>query len=210
MLDLEMSGAERSKAVWRAMTQVALQQISRSMMAYIMGEKSKTAVQAEENVIRGAQAAAGFAREMALAVKGIAAGVYKFYAGLGPFGIPLAAATVAGMIAAIRAVAFGEGGEVDRPTLAMLGERGETELVLPKRNFMQVFNQDLLPEIQDQIRMQVAVALEGGGGNQVITNNNRPMQVVNVYADNVLGGEDAWSEVVREGLHEANRREGMK
>ena len=209
MLDVEMSGAERSKAVWRAMTQVALQQISRSMVAYLAGEKSKTAASSAGAAARLAQGAAHFAAEMALAVKGIAAGVYKFYAALGPFGIPLAAMTVAGMIAAIRATAFGEGGEVDRPTLAMIGERGEAELVMPKRNFMQVFNEDILPEVRDQVRMQVAVALEGGG-SQVITNNNRPMQVVNVYAENVLGGEDAWSEVVREGLHEANRREGMK
>ena len=70
------------------------------------------------------------AAEMAMAAK-----IYAWYSGLGPWAIPAAAATIAAIIAAIGSItAHADGGLIDRPTLALMGEAGP-EIVAPKKNF---------------------------------------------------------------------------
>jgi hypothetical protein len=75
-------------------------------------------------------------REVA-AEKSAAASFFSFFAPLGPFGVPAAIALIAMMTAAIgKIVAHGEGGVIDRPMLALLGERpGHTEIVANDTSF---------------------------------------------------------------------------
>jgi hypothetical protein len=64
--------------------------------------------------------------------------------------VAAAAAIVAGMarvdqIANQNPTGYAFGGEVTGPTLALLGEGNDNEIVAPKRNFIQVWREDLLP-----------------------------------------------------------------
>ena len=72
--------------------------------------------------------------EMSMAAK-----IYSWFASMGPWGLLAAAGTVAAAMAAIGAIgkitAHAEGGLIDRPTMALMGEAGP-EIVAPQRNFM--------------------------------------------------------------------------
>jgi|GEM_PF-2479441 len=208
-LDLEMHGRDKWKAMGRAALQVELQNISKQTMAYIMGDKVK-----EKSAIMTAGKIAAvesweFAVSMGKTIAQLAAKVYKFYAGLGPWGIPLAAATVAMMIAAIRAVKFEKGGLVNGATLALLGEAGP-ELVMPEKTF----NEDLLPEIKRQIAMQVNLGLTGGGSQSTV-NNTENRQITHItyqvnLEGNVLGDEEQMTQMMRNVMRRAGERQGMK
>jgi hypothetical protein len=69
----------------------------------------------------------------------MAAKIYNWYASLGPWAIPAAAATIAAILVAVtqigKVTAHAQGGIIDRPTLALMGEAGEPELVAPERSF---------------------------------------------------------------------------
>ena len=214
MLDVEMSGASRNAAIWRAMAQVALRAISKKTIAWIAGEKTATAASAAGAAGREGVENASFISSMAKDIKTIGARVFSFYASMGPFGIPLAAATIVSMLAAIKSLKFAEGGVVDEATLALLGERNEREFVVPERNFRQVFNEDLLPDIMREVKLQAQVVLSGGGGGNV--SNVQENRQVNYHTHqyiiegNVLGGEDALTEVIRTMGKYADQREAMK
>ena len=80
---------------------------------------------------------------------------YEAFIGIPVFGPELAiAAAAAAVLAGLSRVdqiakqsytGYGLGGEVTEPTLALLGEMGEDEIVAPRRNFIQVWREDLLP-----------------------------------------------------------------
>jgi hypothetical protein len=63
--------------------------------------------------------------------------------------IPLLAAATIGLqgLRAYIATAFAEGGVVDRPTLALVGERGEMEIITPQRKLEKFLREQLLPEV---------------------------------------------------------------
>jgi hypothetical protein len=69
----------------------------------------------------------------------MAAKIYAWYASLGPWAIPAAAATIAAVILAIdqigKITAHAQGGVIDRPMLAMLGEGKDTEIVANETSF---------------------------------------------------------------------------
>ena len=160
--DMEMDGRTRSEAIWRAFTTMALSQIGRITWAYIIGEKTKTAVKGTETAKQEVIESASFRVSMGHIFKTIGGKIFSFYAGSGPFGIPFALATIAGIFAAIRAIKFAEGGEVDRPTLGLLGEAGP-ELIVPRQNFFKVFDESILPIIQKQIEVKVTGGLQNAG-----------------------------------------------
>jgi hypothetical protein len=70
---------------------------------------------------------------------------------------PLLAAATIGLQAlrAFVATSFAQGGEVTRPTLAMIGEGGEREIVGPTRTLKQVLMSELIPEIIAMARISV-------------------------------------------------------
>ena len=59
---------------------------------------------------------------------------------MGPWAIPAAVATIAGIVLAVGAIgkitAHATGGLISQPTLALMGEAGENEVVAPEHSFL--------------------------------------------------------------------------
>ena len=80
---------------------------------------------------------------------------YSALAGIpvvGPeLGIAAAAAAIVAGVARVDEIAkqsptgFAFGGEASTPTLALLGEGSDTDIIAPKRDFIQVWREDLMP-----------------------------------------------------------------
>lgn len=119
LVNTEMTGKQRREAVIRAGAASAIQQLSRvvkhAIASDVLMAKSKTASAAAG---AGAVTAAAATEQAATSASnagiltGLATKIYSWYASLGPWGVPAAAATIAGIIAAIRALKFAEGGVV--------------------------------------------------------------------------------------------------
>lgn len=119
MVDMEMTGKERREAIWDSFKQTAVRQIADVTRQHIFGalarqsaDRAAGAVAQSESMKAASLEIANSARVIAAKIQEIAAKIYGFYASLGPFGIPAAAATMAGIIAAIRALKFQAGGLV--------------------------------------------------------------------------------------------------
>lgn len=117
--DVEMTGKERREAIWNSFKQSATRQITEIVTKHVWGEMAKRAAMIATGMVQKTTAAQSAAAEnvsvlktLANLAKTIAAKVYGFYASFGPFGIPLAAATIAAVLAAIRAIKFQTGGVV--------------------------------------------------------------------------------------------------
>ncbi|MBU0691554.1 hypothetical protein KKH18_07040 [bacterium] len=117
--DAEMTGKARREAIWNSYRATVIRQIAESVNKFIFGEMAKRAAMAATGVVAKQQVAeqaavehANVLKSIALSVKAIAAKIYSFYASMGPFGLPLAAATVAAAIAAIRTIKLQTGGIV--------------------------------------------------------------------------------------------------
>jgi hypothetical protein len=81
---------------------------------------------------------------IAQALINTAEGITKAYAQGGPLGIitgALVAAAGAMQVAMIRAQRFALGGEITEPTRALIGEKGETEYIAPRKTFIDVVNE---------------------------------------------------------------------
>jgi len=118
-------------------------------------------------------------------MKSIIVKVYEFYAALGPFAIPAAAATIGVIIGGIKALqsdvlsglAFGEGGATDHAVIALAGENlspGEAELFGKPMQFDAAFDRWLGPLLEEKV-----AGAAGGGGSQVTINHYG----VNTYND---------------------------
>lgn len=119
IIDTEMTGKERREAIWNSFKQSAIRQITDVVAKHLWGEMAKRAAMIATGLVQKSTAASGSAAEVTAIIATIgktvgliAAKVYSFYAGFGPFGIPLAAATIAAILAAVRAIKFQSGGVV--------------------------------------------------------------------------------------------------
>ncbi|MBK6767415.1 MAG: hypothetical protein IPG71_14330 [bacterium] len=117
--DTEMTGKERREAIWTSFKQTAIRQITDVVAKHLWGEMAKRAAMIATGLVQKSSAASGSAAEITAIIATIgktvgliAAKVYSFYAGFGPFGIPLAAATIAAILGAVRAIKFQTGGVV--------------------------------------------------------------------------------------------------
>ena len=96
-------------------------------------------------------------------------GVLTMFASLAGDFTAIAAATVGlQTLRAFVATAFAEGGVVTRPTLALIGERGETELVVPQGKLERFLREQLLPEVMRSenflgMARQGQMSSDGGG-----------------------------------------------
>lgn len=117
--DIEMTGKQRREAIWNSLRSSFIRQVGQQVQAHLFGELAKQhAIKMTTGVQQGAFAqslASSIAhglKEISIALQTAAARIYAFYASLGPFGIPAAAATVAGVLAAVRSLKFQRGGIV--------------------------------------------------------------------------------------------------
>jgi len=155
ILDTSVTGAERWKRITDQMKMQFIQFVGDQVIAQVMGEESKTQATAAGSAARIAIWAIEAATAVGKTLMSVAATMWdanlKFFSWAGPFAVPLAAAAVAGEImavkSAIKAVGFAEGGVVSKPTLAMIGEGTEPEIVTPLRTFQQVIQQDIIPKL---------------------------------------------------------------
>jgi len=164
ILDTSITGAERMKRITDQIKLQFIQAVGDMVIAQVMGETEKTAAAQTGAVARVAtvawEAAVSVGKSMLTIAATLWDGMLKFFSWGFPFTLPLAAAAVAGGISlvksSIKAVGFAEGGVVDRPTFAMIGEGTQPEIVTPLRTFQQVIQQDIIPklELQDQNRFQ--------------------------------------------------------
>ena len=161
------SFSQKMKALWKGVTGSITKALSDIMAKHLVSwavEKAistwKTADTAKqiamtghETAARASAAAANTAinsaalasdvatgtAETAVAEQTMAAKIYAWYASLGPWAIPAAAATIAAVIMAINQIgkitAHAQGGVIDRPTLALMGEGSDTEIVANETSF---------------------------------------------------------------------------
>ena len=112
ILNEEMSGSQRLKAIWQSFASAAISQIGRKLWVQLAADQagvaSAEAAAAETAAIEQKSLLATLAKE----ATAIAAKIIKFYASLGPFAIPAAAATLVGIWAFVKNVKMQEGGLV--------------------------------------------------------------------------------------------------
>lgn len=133
--------------------------VGEMIMQWVLGESSKTAATAAGAGARTAIVAAETASSKAMTVSSLdlaIAEIFAAHAGIPFVGVAIAQGFIAQMMAAyaafaamaqglvtaggVAATAFAEGGRIDRPTLALMGEAGP-ELVAPEKQFVQVIRE---------------------------------------------------------------------
>jgi len=126
-------------------------------------------------------------------------GVLSWFTTLSGDFAAIATATVA--LQALRAMVatkFADGGLVTRPTLALIGEAGEPEIVAPRRTLMQVMRTDIIPDVMAIARLmapqQPLPAFVGVGNDRVIREiralrddlKRKPMAVSVMWGENPI------------------------
>ena len=150
-------------------------------MAKVAAAKAGSAATA---AAKGPEAFA-YLKSAAAAMKSIIVKVYEFYAALGPFAIPAAAATIGVIIGGVKALqskalsglAFGEGGATEHAVVALAGENlrpGEAELFGKPMQFDAAFDRWLGPLLEAKV-----AGAAGGGGSSVVVQQYG----VNTYSD---------------------------
>lgn len=117
--NMEMTGKQRREAIWNSLRTAFIRQIGAQVQAHLFGELAKQHATAATGVAQKASFAQSLAasvahgaKEIGLALQTAAARIYAFYASLGPFGIPAAVGTIAGIYTAVRGLKFQSGGIV--------------------------------------------------------------------------------------------------
>jgi len=127
--------AEKAIAAWKTMENAREgAMLTGKTAAQVAAAAEQEAINAGVTASDATQGAA----QAAIAETTMAAKIYAWYAALGPWAIPAAAATIAGVILAIGAIgkvtAHATGGLINSPTLALMGEAGP-EVVAPQSDF---------------------------------------------------------------------------
>lgn len=160
----DMTGAQRADAVWQSMRGSFTKLIADRLKAYLIGEMKVTAIQKTEGVKQLAARKAFAAEDLLLSIKAVgrklielAANLWAWFSKLGPIGMIGGAAAVAGFVALARKAISGirgmaQGGLVEKPTFALVGEAGP-EIVAPQKSFIDVIR-----------GAQLSGALSAGGG----------------------------------------------
>lgn len=136
LVDADMTGKQRREMIWKSFASTVIQQLTQLAMRHVALSiiRQKAEVSAATTSIAANQSAqaSSSASAVVMIAKWLAVAaskIYAFFASLGPFGIPAAAATVAGIVAAVRAIKFERGGIVGgssiRDTVPALLRSGE-------------------------------------------------------------------------------------
>jgi len=160
------------------------------------------------------QKAAQIANAMVATYSAAAAALAPPPLGLGPVFGPIVAATAiaagltnVGVIASQQVPGLARGAKVTKPGFFQVGEAG-TEWVMPEKNFIQAFRDDLSPRLVDimaptingSILAQINASNLGGSAGVTVI-----MQVENYY-----GNEEHFEKVIKPGVEEAMRRAGIR
>ena len=137
MLTGQMSLHQGMRAIWQGIVQTVAQAVAQMVAQWLVAK----AAQAAFGVASTSQAVATATAETSASLTAGAAGAWEAYGWIPYVGAGLAIAQIAAMeasVAAVQAVpivAHAVGGIIDRPTLALMGEAGERELVSPETSF---------------------------------------------------------------------------
>ena len=202
-------GIEKAISAWKVANTTSMAAMRETALA--QGGVADAQATASTVAASETQAAAG---ETAMAAK-----IYAWYSSMGPWAIPAAAATIAGVIAAIgqigKITAHATGGIISTPTLALMGEAGP-EIVAPQHDFNNwaSANQNLgynlashaaqVSRLQGQAGSYGAQALQSGGGQGgTIVHVNSP-----IIAGESVESSRIFGNLVKKHLDAYNRRNG--
>lgn len=160
-------------AVWLAMknsavnslTDIITKYVENEIIARALGITSTAATVAEMTAIAVAATPAALAVNIAtMGAAGAAAAA--------SFGV--ASGTLAASMSAMKIVAAADGARITKPTLTMIGEAGETELIAPEKDFYSVARDLLVPNVlsliaRDGINVDGYRSISGGQSGGGIT-----------------------------------------
>ncbi|MCA0447625.1 MAG: tape measure protein [Bacteroidetes bacterium] len=171
ILDTSVTGKERMNRIWQGMKLEFIQETGKMVIAHVLGEKTKTAAATEGAIARVAITSWEVAIIIAKKMAAMVASIWTWYiTSFGPLlGPVLAAASSVAIVAlakaSIKAVGFAEGGIVDRPTYALIGEGEQREVISPEQTYVDVAKNILIPRVISeidfsQINRQISPILE--------------------------------------------------
>ena len=170
LTDAEMTAAERRKRIFESMKNAFLGQVKQMLQGWIVAkareivvhttaETTKTKTTQSQTAVRSAISLEAIAREIGRVLASVGAflaqmtaKLFSWFAGMGPLGILAGLGAVPALIASVKglvksAARFKDGGIVKEQVLAMIGEAGDSEAVIPLNARGAGFMAQLLPKI---------------------------------------------------------------
>ncbi len=168
--DAEMTATERRIRILEAMKNAFLNNVNRMLQSWVAAkvkevavhttaESTKTSVTQTQTAARSGISLAAIAKEIGRVLVSIGtwlaqmtAKLFAWFAGMGPLGVLAGLAAVPALIASVKGVVktaakFKDGGVVREQVLAMIGEAGDSEAVIPLNARGAGFMAQLLPKI---------------------------------------------------------------
>jgi len=170
ILDMEMSGKERREQIWESMKQSFAMTIKDMLKNFIITktkesfihtlvEKTKTKVTKTQTAARSNVSITALLKEgwqilksIGIYIGQIAVKLFSWFASKGPIGVAIGFAAIPALIAGIRSairglMKFEKGGIAKKEVLALVGEAGDSEAVIPLNQRGAEFMAKVMPKI---------------------------------------------------------------